>query len=793
MIKSIIRSLQPELNKIGYLCFIVGLIATPMTQLNAQEAAASVLEEVVVTARRYAESLQDVPVSVSVMDSEYLDAQNIDQLKDIIDKSPGTSFTRLNKLQNAYSMRGLSSQTEGAAGDASVITVVDDVVISKDYMKGAEFFDVERVEVLRGPQGTSFGRNTTGGLVHLISKRPTQDFQASIRGGIGSHGHWEMDGVLNGTISDNAAARLAVHYNTHDGYTKDVVRNIDLAGEENISIRGSLLLNPSDNVEIYLKAEYSQDDDDTVVRQPRNCTDPQEEFTNFVDPCDEWESGISAFAGSDDLTGTVFNPGEEFFIERESLNITAEIVWDINDSLTLTSVTGYIDGTGDYNMDAAGTPRDLQFSITRNDSNQFSQELRISNRGEDAGPRWLAGLYYLTDDHDRQDGRRWFQEDFSVYGPGPPFSPTTVMAVSTSETESLGLFGEIDFDISDRLIATIGLRYSSDEKDFVISHNGTGFDGPVSNFLADVPSNWPDPSDPTTSCAAQAASPESRCSIGFSGAVASGDWDHVSYKASLAYAVNDDMMVYGTVSEAYKTGGFNGEPQTAEDAVIPYNEETAANFEVGLKSQWNDRLRLNVSAFYVEYDDQQVSVFRTAPSGFVTQVVDNAAESKVLGIEIDYTWQVNDYFRLSGTFASLDAELKNTVLQVGPAPGDTADLSGNRPNNVPEWTATVVGEVEFPLDGGSRVSLRADWRGRSSIFNDLTNTPRFERPATDIIGARASWTSADGRWEVTAYGKNLTEEADVLNIGPAPPFLGDNPVGYGPPLTYGGTVTYRTN
>lgn len=793
MIKSIIRSLQPELNKIGYLCFVVGLIATPMTQLNAQEAAASVLEEVVVTARRYAESLQDVPVSVSVMDSEYLDAQNIDQLKDIIDKSPGTSFTRLNKLQNAYSIRGLSSQTEGAAGDASVITVVDDVVISKDYMKGAEFFDVERVEVLRGPQGTSFGRNTTGGLVHLISKRPTQDFQASIRGGIGSHGHWEMDGVLNGTISDNAAARLAVHYNTHDGYTKDVVRNIDLAGEENISIRGSLLLNPSDNVEIYLKAEYSQDDDDTVVRQPRNCTDPQEEFTNFVDPCDEWESGISAFAGSDDLTGTVFNPGEEFFIERESLNITAEIVWDINDSLTLTSVTGYIDGTGDYNMDAAGTPRDLQFSITRNDSNQFSQELRISNRGEDAGPRWLAGLYYLTDDHDRQDGRRWFQEDFSVYGPGPPFSPTTVMAVSTSETESLGLFGEINFDISDRLIATIGLRYSSDEKDFVISHNGTGFDGPVSNFLADVPSNWPDPSDPTTSCAAQAASPESRCSIGFSDAVASGDWDHVSYKASLAYAVNDDMMVYGTVSEAYKTGGFNGEPQTAEDAVIPYNEETAANFEVGLKSQWNDRLRLNVSAFYVEYDDQQVSVFRTAPSGFVTQVVDNAAESKVLGIEIDYTWQVNDYFRLSGTFASLDAELKNTVLQVGPAPGDTADLSGNRPNNVPEWTATVVGEVEFPLDGGSRVSLRADWRGRSSIFNDLTNTPRFERPATDIIGARASWTSADGRWEVTAYGKNLTEEADVLNIGPAPPFLGDNPVGYGPPLTYGGTVTYRTN
>jgi iron complex outermembrane receptor protein len=275
--------------------------------------------------------------------------------------------------------------------------------------------------------------------------------------------------------------------------------------------------------------------------------------------------------------------------------------------------------------------------------------------------------------------------------------------------------------------------------------------------------------------------------------MANGDWDHLSYKATLAYTVNDDVRVYGTVSDAYKTGGYNGEPQTPEDAVIPYNEETAMNYEFGLKSQWADRLRLNLAAFYVEYDDQQVNVFRAGATGFATQVVDNAAQSEVLGLEIDYTWQVSDYFRLSGTFASLDAELKNTVLQVGPGPTDTADLSGNRPNNAPEWTATLVGEVEFPLAGGSRVSLRADWRGRSEIYNDLSNNPNFERPGTDIIGARAGWVSAEGTWEVVVWGRNLTEEADVLNIGPAPPFLGDNPTGFGPPRTYGATVSYRPN
>jgi iron complex outermembrane receptor protein len=772
---------------------IVGsLLALPSVPLAAQENEASALEEVIVTATRRAENLQSIPIAVNVMDSDYLEAQHIDQIKDVIDKSPGTSFTLLNKLQNAYSMRGLNSQTEGAAGDPSILTVTDEVVNAKDYLKGAEFFDLERIEVLRGPQGTSFGRNTTGGLIHLISKRPTEDFESFVRGGFGNYGHAEADAFINGALGPSAAGRLAVHYSSHDGYTEDVLRDVDLAEEENISLRGSLLFDPNDAVEIYFKAEYSKDDDGAPVRQPRNCTEPQETFTNFIDPCDEWETAGSAFAGSDDLTGTVFNPGEEFYLKREIWNLTGHVNWNINDRLTLTSITGYIDGMGDYNMDSAGTPRDLQFSIARNDSQQFSQELRLDNLAAGTALDWLAGIYYLSDDHDRTDGRRWFQEDLTVYGPGPRLTPTTVQAVSTNETESLGVYGELSFDFTDRLRGTVGLRYTSDKKDFVISHNGTGRNGPVTNFLLDVPANWPDPNDPSTACAAQATPPLFRCTLGFSNVAADDSWNHLSYRASLQYSISDDVMVYGTISEAYKTGGYNGEPQTPQDAVIPYNEETALNYELGMKSEWLDRLRLNVTAFYVEYDDQQVNVFRAGAEGFVTQAIDNAAESDVLGLELDYTWQVTDYFRLSGTYARLDAELKNTVLQLGPGPASITDLSGNRPNNVPEWTGTLVADLEFPLANGSRIALRADWRGRSSIFNDLENDPQFERPGTDIFGAQAAWLSADGRWEVALWGKNLSEDADVLNIGPPPPFLNDAPVQFGPPRTYGMTVSFRT-
>jgi len=742
----------------------------PGTVLAQTSAASNVaLEEVVVTARRYEESLQETPVSVTVMDGDYLAAQNIHQVKDIIDKSPGTGFTRFNKLQNVYSMRGLNSQTEGAAGDPSVLTVIDDVVYVKDYMKSAEFFDVERVEILRGPQGTSFGRNATGGLVHIINRRPTAEAGGSLSAGAGNYGHWALDGVANGALSEKAAGRLALHYTTHDGYTRDVLRNLDLAGEENLGVRGSLLFNPSDEFEIYLKAEYSRDDDESAVRQPRDCVNPMEEFTNFVDPCSPWETAIS------ETTGT----GETFYLKREVFNFTAQVDWQLTDSLSLTSISAFLDGEGDYNMDSAGTPRDLNFSITRNDSTQFSQELRLDNHAGGSELRWLTGLYYLNDDHDRQDGREWFQEDLSIYGPGPPFVPTTVTAVSNNQTESLGLFGELGYDFTDKLTGTVGLRYSYDEKDFIIGHNGSGFDGPVTNFISNIPENG-------GPCA-----PGPGCSLGFDGATATEDWDHLSYMASLAYAVRDNLMIYGTVSEAYKTGGFNGEPQNAADAVIPYDEETARNFELGLKSEWRDRLRLNASVFSVEYEDQQVNVFRVGANGFITQVIDNAANSDVFGLELDYAWQITDNFRMSGTFARLDAEFKDTVIQTGPGPASITDISGNRPNNVPEWTGTLVGELEFPLENGSRIALRADWRGRSEVYNDIVNDPAFERPGTDIFGARVAWMSAEDHWQVEFWGRNLGDEVDVLNIGPQAPFLGDNPVGFGPPRTYGGTLTYR--
>ncbi|TAK56409.1 MAG: TonB-dependent receptor [Gammaproteobacteria bacterium] len=750
------------------------LSALFVPQAHAQGGNGSALEEVTVTSRRYEENLQTVPVAVQVMDNDYLKSQHISTAKEIIDLSPGTNFTQFNKLQHAYSMRGLSSQTEGAAGDPSILTVIDDVVIVADYLKSVESFDVSRVEVLRGPQGTSFGRNATGGLVHIISNRPTSDFEGSLQLGAGNYGLWEVDGMLNGAFSDRAAGRLAVHYTTRDGYTKDVLRGVSLDGQESLSVRGSLLFNPTDSVDIYLKAEYSRDDDQTTVRQPRECDAAQDPYTDFIDPCSPWQTAVAPTSSS-----LADPPSQPLELEREVVNLTAQVTWNINDSLRLTSLTGYVDGDGHYMMSSAGTPTHFNFSYAQNRSTQFSEELRLDNHVGDQGLRWLAGIYFLNDDHDLTAGRWWFTEDFTVYPFGPPRPVTQVEAPQANQTESYGIYGELGFGFTEKLRGTAGLRYSYDKKDFVVSHTGYGSVGPVSNFLADVSENGgPCPPGPY-------------CELAFYDARGSESWDHLSYRVSLDYAVSDQTMVYGAISEAYKTGGFNAEPQTAADAAVPYDPETALNFEIGLKSQWLNRVRLNASAFYVEYDDQQVTVFRSGTSGYITQVIDNAAKSDVLGLEVEYAWQLSEYFRLSGSYARLDAQFQDTTIQAGPAPEDILDISGNRPGNVPEWTATLVGEVEIPLAGGSRLALRADWRGRSSVYNDQFNTPADLRPGSDIIGASVAWTSAGGDLRIMLWGRNLTEDVDVLNIGPQPPFLrAGAPTSFGPPRTFGGTVSY---
>lgn len=710
----------------GVLVFLMAAIAQPVFAQDTE------LEEIVVVARRMQESLQEVPSSVSTMSADFVRQQKIDAVNDIIELTPGATYTSLHKGQQDYSMRGISSQTEGAAGDSAVVTYVDNVAIGKDFAKSLKFIDVERVEILRGPQGTSFGRNASAGLVHIISKRPTSDFEALIEATGGNYGLVEVDGMLNGAFSDTVAGRLSAHYDDREGYTTDLSDGRDLDAEQNTTVRGQLLFTPSDTLDLLFKVEWSQDEDGSPIRKGPDCTQPYLEapFGDFTEPsCSPWE--------------TVISDRPELGLEREIVTASADIGWDISDSLHLTSITAYIDASMNRFQDIFGTPLDVVLQSNNDNATQFSQEFRIDSSRPDSAMSWLAGVYYFTDDHDKIGENR----EALTYA-GPPFATTTDLR-SANETTSLGVFGQISYDFTERTNLAVGARYTYDEKDFRVFH---GTAGGLGDIFVDPAENPVDES-------------------------ASEQWDNVTGSLSLSHDTSDDTMIYGIVATGYKSGGFNGEPYNAEAAVTPYNEETSANIEAGVKSEWLDnRLRINASLFYTQYDDLQVADF--LPSG--TPVIDNSGGANVKGLEVELTWLVNDYLTLAGSYAALDAALEGDV-------GGTS-VEGNRPDNAPEWTATFVADVAIPLSSGASISLRADYRGRSDVFDGPFEDIVTIRPSASFIGARAAWTSASDLWQVSVWGKNLTEEEEVLTIGPDV-IVSQHPTGYGAPRTYGATIS----
>lgn len=702
---------------------------SPMQMVSAEDA---VLEEIVVTARRMQESLQDVPSSISTLSSEFIRSERIQNVDQIIALTPGATFTSFHKGQQDFSMRGISSQTEGAAGDSGVATYVDNIVIGSDFAKSLKIMDVEQVEILRGPQGTAFGRNASAGLLHIINRRPTQENEAMVEATVGNYSLMEVNAYLNGGLSDNSSGRLSFHFDDRDGFTKDLSSGRDVDYVRNTSLRGQWRFTPTQDFDLLLKLEWSEDDDGAPIRRGPDCTKPYLEppFGNFTEPsCDPWKTDVS---DRDDLIFT-----------RTIVIGTAEVTWDFTEQLRLTSITGWMDAEMDRFADIFGTPLDVLLQGNNDKASQFSQEFRLDNSQQDSALHWIGGVYVYSDDRKKIGENR----DSLSYA-GPPFATTTDLRTA-NKTTSYGIFGQLSYDVGERTNLTVGGRYSSDEKDFSVYHGTEG-------GLGDV---FVDPSQNPIN------------------AMAKESWSEFTGSASLSYHFTDDVMLYGLFATGYKAGGFNGEPYDLVSAVTPYDQETSNNLEAGLKSQWLDnRLRLNLSVFHTTYDDLQVVDF--LPSG--TPFIDNSGGAQIDGLELDFSWLVSDSLVVSGSVAALDAELKGDV--------SGTNVAGNRPDNSPEWTASLAADYTIDLPNGSSMVIRADYNGRSDVFDGPYEDPETVREGVGFLGLRVSWLSSDQNWRLALWGRNLTNEAEVLTFGPAV-LVSQNPTGYGPPRTFGATVT----
>ncbi len=633
-------------------------------------------------------------------------------------------------------------------------------------------FDLERVEVVRGPQGTLFGRNAIGGAVVIKTKKPTEEFEGKVALTAGNYGIFRAQGYVSGPLGDNLRGKLVASTRQHDGFVDNVVLGTELQDEDNMSFRGQLLWS-GENSEWLLSADYSEDDRADMGRTPIVDNAPLQLIMEM--------NGVPGGARGTPRTNASPYDG---YSERELGGISLTGTFEFA-SGSLTSITAARTVDTSWQMTSIGTGvggLGLPFDEVVDDINEsvdtFSQELRWTSNID--GPlSYTAGLYYFMEDTDRVEVFRT-----TVAGqyndPNLPFRITDVgsqdilgndYAQTANETTSIAVFASLDYELTDRLTLTAGLRYTRDEKDYTATSVNCGMVAGMDPALDGTQFvNWP-------GCGGVGASGLRIIAETFE-VTPEDSWSDVSPKLSVQYALNEGTMVYASWSKGFKSGGFAGSQGVEAVAADPVDQETAYNYEIGIKSDVTDSLRINATAFYMDYEDLQVVRFGPVPgSEFGTFVTTNLGSADIQGFELESTWFITDALRLDGFVAYLDSEGNDLIINGG-------DYSGQQLLGAPELSYNIRASYDqsFAFGGiSASVTLSHEDESRRDYVDD-----RIKVDERDLVDARLAWTSTSGAIEFALWGKNLTEEDYITHMY----VIGPGGIGvWGAPRTYGVTGT----
>lgn len=747
-----------------------GTVAVQSTSVVAQTRA---LEEILVTSRRYEESITDAPLAVAVMSDEYLRENRVDSVQDILELTPGGDWQQFAKAQPTLTLRGIAGSSFGNASlDHSTSVVSDGVALTKPFMMTIPTYDLQRVEVLRGPQGTTFGRNATLGMMSFVSNRPSQEFGGALEMSTGERGLFGLNGHLNGALSDDLSARLAFDYGDVPGAMDDTDGNV-LEDAEHTAVKGQLLWEPSDSFSAWLKGEFIQDQEFPTVRRGRDQGGAAwltPDYGSYVSPTDPWEADISP-AGE--------NPWE---VTRDMRFLTAELVWDLDNDMTLTSISGYQKGSHYSNSDAFGTPFDIRDQLVWNDANVLSQEFRLDNHAGGNQLRWLVGASILADEEERIEINEAepLRGNCNAVDPDGCSRNSTLVTEAVNTTDAYGIFGEITYDISDELTLAVGGRFSSDERNLDFATYGWGSSGGLGGVgLGSNDSRDCEYLQSLPGFAGQCGTEANP--VGFADSVGE-TWTNFSSKVSLSYAVNDNNNVYALYSEGFKAGGFQQDARTNDNLGLILEPEIATNIEFGWKGSY-DTLVFAITAFQQEQTEVQTGNLVAIGSSQLNLLV-NAAGVTNTGLEIEGTWAATDNLTIGGSIASYSPEFASGSVLSGTYNASTGafeggfDVAGQVPSGAIEEASYLYATYEWGLSDGSSLSLRGDWRHRGEVWgqngdaaraattlND-PNTLIFLRPSIDKLGLRLAWTAANENWGWSLWGRNLDNDPDYINFGP---------------------------
>ncbi|MEH6551620.1 MAG: TonB-dependent receptor [Pseudomonadales bacterium] len=726
------------------------------------------LEEVVVTARHKSENLQSVPIAVSAYSAEQMRDIKIESLTDFAGRVPGFQINSYSASEPGIFIRGIGSDMESAGSDSAIGLYVDGVYVSRGAAAATELFDLERVEILRGPQGTLYGKNVVGGAISYITNKPSQETDALVNIGVGNYNLMEAKGFINGGLTDTIAGRVSFASKQRDGIATNLHTGNDVDDKSQFSIRGQLAFNPSDDLEIIWSADqYRQDTSApwrslTIADTSISEGDRSDKLWEATDP----RSGYNTLDGKQDvdLKGTALT-----------------VNWDA-ESFTLTSITAFRDNQYTMIDNAAGTyvsplangalddnennwdydenagpplehPHDypsLEWNQNKQeDSEQFSQEFRFTGTAFNDSLDWLAGVYYAQEKVERAEVVDFYFDIHSWY----QFANRDDEHNTTSvDTTSYAAFAQGSWHFNDQWSLTVGLRYSVDDKDFRATRDWTH--------------DWGYP-------------------VGYD-ATDSEKWNATTPNATLNFQATDDLFFYLTASKGYKAGGWNGEDAPdGEQAVISYDPEYATNFELGAKTQWLDnRVQLNIAVFNTLYEDLQTEQFIDQEGGTPIIVTANAEEAESKGVEIEFVARITEGFTLSGSYGYLDAEITGNLWTE--IDGEPANLKGNKLRRAPENSFNLAAQYDWMLSSGGLVSARVDYRKQDEFFFENENYLITQIDAQDSVDASIKFVTVSEKWELRVWGKNLSDELNVVNVTEFRNLYST----YGDPRTYGASVTW---
>jgi len=706
----------------------------------AHAAAASdslVLEEVVVTAQKREQNLQDVGISITSLSGDQMTALGYVSTADIIAQTPSMRMLSFSPSLTVFNIRGVSQNDFADHYEPPVAVFVDEAYISSQGSVNSLLFDVERVEVLRGPQGTLFGRNATGGLIHFISRKPTDTPEGYAQITLGQYAQTNAELAISGPLSERVSARLAVAAVRNNGWIENRIGD-DLNRNRDFGYRLQFDFKATDSTDVLLNVHGSHNDD-LSGGYSHSALYPDADGLGAVVPADQNYYGT---CNGCDLLG-YRNTGDAWhqaydrigFLKRDINGATLKVTSGFS-GVTFTSITDYLHTNKRFGSDSDASPNDLLTFDTDQGFDQYSQELRFSGAGK--ATRWVTGLYLLRIDTD----------NMAAAGIGTLFDPRFVSEANYRlKTSSAALYGQLEQDLSEQFTLTAGARYTYDRKtmNYLLTDN----------FGSSVPFNedlYPD--------------------------LAKKTFKNTSAKLQLDWRPRNGLLAYASINRGHKSGSFSApifQPFTPES--LPHGQEVLTSYELGTKSTWADgRLRVNGSVFYYDYKDYQ-AFFLVG----LSQAVANR-DATVRGGEIEIAANPVEGLDLSLGVSHLDGTVKDIRLPSGRIADRDMPMT-------PNLSLNALARYSWPLLGG-RLALQADATYTSTFNFYVVNPPQAQEPSHTVVNARISYRTSNERWEGAVAVKNLTNEAYRLYTNDISS-LSIGLDGYAPPRWVSASLLYR--